>query len=423
MSTVRKEIKLTSPEGNEYFALWKGDERSGEKKLGLFDPPNVRGTIVQDLDTKSIQYPLTIYFQGLNHHEEADAFFKSCHNEKGQWTVVHPVRGTLKLQLVSYKENIQPTESANFTQFDLTMFEPANIETIVSTQESITQTLVAALNTIQDGVDQLKQLRSDLYAAIQSGINTINQMSGLATNAFAEISSRDSVVNDAWLSIKSEVNSLRDKYQSDAKDAENLADLGQAIVDMITIPLESNDDFTTRFSTYSDYADEIINISPTSNTTEDYNRVIFQELGITAILIAICRIIVSSNYTVRSEIIAAMDKLTTIFNDTIQELENTQSLFDDLDIDLQYFSQSACYTSLQNLFALTMQYLLGQFFSLKTEKLFTLKKARAPLEITVTEYGSLGEDDSNYDLFIKSNNLYGKDILLIPSGREVVIYA
>jgi hypothetical protein len=41
----------------------------------------------------------------------------------------------------------------------------------------------------------------------------------------------------------------------------------------------------------------------------------------------------------------------------------------------------------------------------------------------VTEYGSLGDADANYDLFVRSNNLSGNDILLIPAGREVVIYA
>ncbi len=88
-------------------------------------------------------------------------------------------------------------------------------------------------------------------------------------------------------------------------------------------------------------------------------------------------------------------------------------------IDKQFISQSGSYTNVQNTFALTMKYLISQFFNLKTEKRFTLKKERSPLEITVTEYG----DIESYDLFISSNNLTGDEVLLIPAGKEVVVYA
>jgi len=90
-----------------------------------------------------------------------------------------------------------------------------------------------------------------------------------------------------------------------------------------------------------------------------------------------------------------------------------------MDIDKQFISQSVGYSTVQNLYALTMQYLLSQFFNLKTEKRFTLKNKRSPLEITVTEYGTL--DD--YDLFIESNELTGDEILILPAGKEIVIYA
>lgn len=90
-----------------------------------------------------------------------------------------------------------------------------------------------------------------------------------------------------------------------------------------------------------------------------------------------------------------------------------------MDIDKQFISQSVGYSTVQNLYALTMQYLLSQFFNLKIEKRFTLKNKRSPLEITVTEYGTL--DD--YDLFIESNQLSGDEILILPAGKEIVIYA
>jgi hypothetical protein len=94
-----------------------------------------------------------------------------------------------------------------------------------------------------------------------------------------------------------------------------------------------------------------------------------------------------------------------------------------MDINKQYIANSQNYTSIQKTFSLTMQYLISQFFNLKSEKRFTLKNPRSPLEITVTEYGSLGENEENYQLFIDSNQLSGKEILILPAGKEIVIYA
>jgi hypothetical protein len=88
------------------------------------------------------------------------------------------------------------------------------------------------------------------------------------------------------------------------------------------------------------------------------------------------------------------------------------------DIDRQYFANSLNYTAVQNTFSLTIRYLLSQFYNTSSEKRFTLKKDRSPLEITCTEYG----DIEKYDLFIESNQLSGDEVLLLKAGREVVIY-
>lgn len=90
-----------------------------------------------------------------------------------------------------------------------------------------------------------------------------------------------------------------------------------------------------------------------------------------------------------------------------------------MNIDKQYFANSQNYTSVVNVYTLTMQYLISQFFNLATEKRFTIKNKRSPLEVTVTEYGSA----DFYDLFIESNELTADEILILNPGREVVIYA
>jgi len=91
-------------------------------------------------------------------------------------------------------------------------------------------------------------------------------------------------------------------------------------------------------------------------------------------------------------------------------------------IDTQYFSQSASFSDSLGLIAQAAQFLLLKSFDLAVEKRFNLKTDEAPIFTTIKEYGTLGEGDANFDFFIETNNLKGNDILLMKSGREVVVY-
>jgi len=427
-SSTRDQIMFISPTNKFFTAKWKNNERSFEKKLGKFDPPKFSGTIIQDMGVTSDVYPLTVYFDGLTNQKDASDFYDALKKEKGQWEVVHPTKGSLVLQLVSVKEMIDPVGDGNFTMVDTQWLEPANVERIITPDELIIETLLSVFNAISDGITQLKQLRSDLYAAIQSGVNAINAIKNLTSSVTSTLSETDAITNDAINSVKNALGNSITKYQADPTGIDtvtgddNITIMANALVDLISLPLNASTDFSTRFSVYSTLATSIGNLAPETTTKNDYNAVLMQEMAAVALLISISRIIVTSSFSTRAQIVSAMDNTTTIFNTVINNFEAVQSLFVSVDIDLQYFSQSTAYTSIQKMFSLTMQYLLSQFLNLKSENRFTLKKARSPLEIAVTEYGSLGDNDSNYDLFLTSNDLHGNDMLLLPAGREVVAY-
>ena len=93
---LKEDIKLTSPENNIFYGLWRKNDRSFEKKLGIFSIPKFDGDIVQDLGVTSTRYPLTIYFDGMYHHKDADEFQESLKNESGQWAVIRRRRGGVR---------------------------------------------------------------------------------------------------------------------------------------------------------------------------------------------------------------------------------------------------------------------------------------------------------------------------------------
>ena len=417
---LREEIKLTSPQGAVFFALWRSGERSAEKKLGVFEIPKFKGSIVQDLDVKSTVYPLTFYFDGPNHNRTAEEFFTAYTEQRGQWEIVHPIKGPIIVQPVSCVEKMQPVENGSYTEFETSWMVPANLTRVISLDELATSIFVNIASVIEDALTLLAQLRADLYSAIQSAINTFNTVIGLVDTIVGELTATAALVQDAYQQARASLVNALATFGVGNSDS---SDVGTAAAELILVPTDGNQDFSGRFAAYENLLESITNLAPSTTTPEDYNAVVSQEFNATIALTAIAQVVATSEYSSRSDVVSAMDNITTIFNDTMESLDAAQDNFSALSVDQQYYSGIKQYTALVNLFALAMQYLTIQFYNLRAEKRFVIKTPRSPLEITITEYGSLGDNDANYELFIKSNQLSGDEILLIQPGHEVIVYA
>lgn len=419
MNELKDEIVFKSPNGNNFYALWRQNELNFEKKLGIFEIPKFNGSIVQDMGTKSIRYPITAYFDGMSHNRDAKEFTEALSTEYGQWEVVHPVKGPLILQLISCREIMNPVENGNYTGFEMEWIKPANLTRLISLEELAAAIVSAVLVLAEDLTTQLKQLRADAYATIQAAINTFNSIAGFMDSVIAEIAATVALAEEAYNSARAAFDNAIENFEIGNTDP---TDIANAMIDMATAPLQATTDFTTVYTNYSNLTDDILTLEPENTSEEDYNIAQTQEFGVSVSLLAIGQSIISSEFASRTEVICAMENLQTILENSVNAMDLIQDAFSSERIDFQYFSQSQSYTSLLNLYTLLMRYLISQFYNLKSEKIFTLKNRRSPLEIAVTEYGELGEDDFYYNLFLTSNNLSGKDILLLPAGREVLVY-
>jgi hypothetical protein len=104
-------------------------------------------------------------------------------------------------------------------------------------------------------------------------------------------------------------------------------------------------------------------------------------------------------------------------------MEESQEVFDEASFADQHFSQEQSYYDSLMETAQAMEYLMASSFDLKKERIITLQKGTTPIEIATIEYGGLGPNDENLDLFLESNDLHGEDILFLMAGRTVKIYA
>ena len=413
---LRPTITLTSPEGNIFEAKWRGNSRSKDKKLGLFEFPKVKGTKVQDLDIGSARYPLTFFFDGENNDQESDRFFKAC-DERGVWNVIHPVKGSLDLQLISVKESIEPVESGNVTQFDTEWIEPLKDSVVPSLfqQRSIIDSQIDEINSTAS--DQIESnVLQETAAETSSFEATVNAVVAAVEKFLAPVYELQAEINSQVLSIKRGINSL---LSAPVLDIVSIAGQVQALVQLPALAIA---DVNSRVEAYEGFIAAALDFSPDTAESKDRNIVAVQELALTSGLASISFVSSTGELTSRLQAIELINLNTGLFKDITDALDATQELFKDEIIDDQYFSQSESYSDALLMVSQTIAYLLRSAFDLSIEKRFILEKMRAPIEITISEYGDLGEDDLNFQLFIESNSLKGNEILILPEGREVLVY-
>ncbi len=410
-------LTLISPQGNIFEPLWSGNARSMEKKLGIFEFPKIKGLRIQDLDVGGVSYPLTFFFEGLDHDQEANKFFKAC-KERGLWEVNHPVRGSLSLQLVSVSEEIQPVISGNITQFNTEWLEPQEIDIVGPFPQVAAQIQAQTVFVNNSAANQLNNnILQDTAGFVKRIQTETNKLTQKITDGLKTLSGPVAEINSSIIAIQRSIQGVITQSVVD------ILALGGQIQQLIQLPSLVSTDIQVRLTTYGAMIADIFTLFPSDDDQESKNTISLHEVALSASIVAVAQIVSTGTLETRSQAVETMETVSQLFSDITDALDNVQDLFQAKTIDQQYFSQSDSFADSALITALGLQYLQQALFDLAIERRFILKSPRSPIEITITEYGNLGENDANFDLFIKSNQLQGNDILLLPAGREVVVYA
>lgn len=413
---IRGTIELTSPGGQTFTALWGGNSRSREKKLGIYNYPKVDGAVVQDLGINSTTYPLTIFFDGDDNDIEANRFFNAL-AERGVWDVVHPLFGALILQPVSFTPIDNPVESGNVTEIGTEWIEPIPTDTILSTVQIAAQIEATKNESNAKGSEQLvakveldtAEQTTTFKAAVTDGKTAIERFLG----PIAELTSE---VDSAFKAISRSIDDTLDQVTIPVDV------IAGQLQQMIQVVDSATTDFGAKLTAFRNLSNDVLLLLPTIASSANINNVAVIELIETATIAVTGIATAGAELDTRSEAITAIDTIGDQFTTITDGLDDIQSLYSDRDIDLQYFSQSLSFPDSSRLTFQAIALLLRRSFDLAIEKRFILDRPRAPIEITVTEYGELGDNDTNFDLFIGSNNLTGDEIRILPAGRQVVVY-
>jgi prophage DNA circulation protein len=412
---LRPEIKFISPSGLEFRCLWRGNDISAEKRLGRHAYPNVDREIVQDMGMNSREIPLTVYFDGADHDKEARAFEKALY-EPEAWQVTHPVYGLLRLQLVSYKLAVEPVESANVTVVETEWIEPAGDEEIdaVADPSAAVEASIEAVNkasfldmtkgVIQKNVSQAKAVAS----AVKKGINAVK---GVIYKADAGINAVqrtiNNLTNEAYLDIAAISGGVISLIQAPAL---MYGSISNKIAMFQNLGNKIKTDFTAALDLYRDGMSE-------------NNTAAIAQLFLNTVTTAMAQAIISEPAETRREALSVLNEYQQFTTEAQAALDRAMAMTANNRIENQFVARANSGEAIATLNAAVARYVMGSMFSLKIERRMVLDKPRTPLEIAITEYKATGENaDYYYDFFCRTNHLHGRELLLLPTGREVVIY-
>jgi prophage DNA circulation protein len=417
---------MTSPSGLEFSPKFVGSPRSVSKKVGIFSYPGVMGDVVQDLDTNSVIYPLTFFFDGQNHDLESDRLFQAC-KERGRWEIIHPVHGFKELQLLTVEEDVQPIESGNVTQFTsewIESIDPATLQTtaelrgLVGQQADITN-ITAADQFVRASRSASAADQFSVTRALENATTTINQALTPLAEQNAEIAANQLAITRG---IQDLLAAAVFKPLAIAAQMQNL----------VQNPLRAVTDIGNRLSTYAALAQSLLGIDTEGTSGGARNRAAVKELTLTSVVTANALIATSGparpesatdgDLRTRAQAVEFANTLADTLSTMINSLDEAQEGFATQSIEDQYFSQGQTYPETLRITALATNYLLTAAFDLAVEKRFTLDIPKHPVRVTVEQYGTLGDNDANLIRLINANKLKGIEIVLLPAGKELVVY-
>jgi prophage DNA circulation protein len=411
---------LTSPGGIEFTAFWIGDSRAMEKKLGISSFPGIPGFNIQDLDISGYRYPIPIIFEGQDNDIEANNFMAAL-GDKGPWSIVHPEKGLLSLQPVSFTENIDFINNSNITRID-TVWLQIDSQDLgdfgPQLQTQAGQLIDESNEVIIENLDNNTDL--SLEAEKQNFINRVNEFVKLIDDKLKDLTRSVETINTRIMAIKSGIQAVLSETVLD------LVALGGQINTLIQLPLEANTDFLERLGLYesliTDSLNSIVISLEKSGVITSKNDSVLMETIVVSSFIGLSDIISESDVKSRTQAVEAVDRYFLKLDEIINGLDNNQELFLNTTIEEQYISLLESFTSIFQLSSKSIETLLQNFFNLAIEKRIAITRPTTPIEIVINEYSGLGDNDENLDEFIAINSLKSNDILLLKSGTSVSVY-
>jgi len=415
---IRPDIKLKSPFGTNFTALWFGDRRSLNRRVMLISYVGINGQVADDYGADGVRYPIDIRFEGPDFETKVDEFFKAC-NEPGKWEVIHPTKGFLGLQLLSVTENIQPVKDANGVNLSLSFVE------YIDPKKMLTAAQLKQLFGVKTNEFNLKQA---------SKISNMSLKKFSDRKTFLDYAESISDKIDKFLKPIASVNKkISQTIQEIQQGIQTLIFAGAikplSLISMIQqtaqMPMLAIRDIKTRLQLVKALARDIMNngdnpIDIISGKTLQIKAVL-DETVLSSMLLNMGTISLTSTLQTKDEAVNLIEETSSLQDDVNEYLDNIQLQLGDEPIEDQYLNLEDVNNDLQYLIDLVSSYLLTSSLDLQVARFITLPEDTTVFSV-VSQYYPEGDFETNLNKFIKDNNIQGDEFFILPAQKTVVIY-
>lgn len=436
---------IETPDYIRHVFKYRDLEKDTDKKISKHRFGDIENSLVQDFGIGEVSYPMTIYFSGENYDEDANKFDESS-GKKGICILEHPIYGVKDVIIEKVKRQDSLATSGGQAIFILTLTETIK-EEIPSPAEMTDFGILSTLNDLYAAVANAYN-NSFIATAIDYANYATQRIEAFVNEFAAAVDKITTTVNQ----ISSGINAAK-RYITDNIDTLLSAplDLADAVQNLIDTPAQAIASVKQRLSIYKEQYLRILNDIPSGADNQDKkNQCAEKQLFLTSLLGVMCKITLYPNtggnaggdagggngndagddtggdqvedtgFQTRSDASATALELVNILYEIQEYLDELQIETENGTIQTSFVVSDEVTRTFKKVVSLTAKNLVRLSFELKQERITTLLRDRNIIDLSYELYGT--SDNSTLDKLIKTNNLSGDDIIIIPTGRAIKYY-
>lgn len=400
-----RQMRYTSPSGQEFVLLFDELERTGGKKAPVTEFPGQDQGAVQDLGEETGSFPVTCYVAGANYDQEADRFWDAL-SETGAAVLQHPRWGNRSVvpSTRSQKERfIADARVAVFTvvfliasaeQFE---YPGAVVETAALTQNRAEAAFISISTTVPEEVTDpglINQMRAWISQTVSTVVGAFATVAGLTDAVRGEINQTASDIINAADSLASAP-----------------AQLMTAMIRLYRLPTRVETSVRAKVTGYTALYDTL---RATATGTSRGGNPTFGALlsgNLFAVAAAKVEATTTGEIPTREQAAEIVDALSTTAEKIRKDTES-------LEATDQIVASWEMIRDAEAAIASAAEGVVSRALNLPGEQSLVLDRDVNPVQLAYELYGDL----NSLDEFIRYNALGGDDLIMLPRGRTVRWY-
>lgn len=415
-----RDARYVSPGGTESRFLFDSVMRSAGKKSSQHEIADSDDSVLQDLGTGTLTYPMDVYFVGDSYDTDADAFFESLQERAtpdNPGVLQHPRWGDIPVMPFSFEQTENFAGSGvGMARITVEFRQTLSLSYPVTdglTEAAINANAEALRDQAAAAADEMNVADANAYSRFRAGMRNVV---GAITGAVGSVTGLVADVQDEVDAVTQDIFAALDVL---AAPGQIIGQVG-ALVFGVADAIMSGPD---RIDAYIDLATEAIEGLVTqyeSLVGKEDRRNAAHSLQSTGALVtaATAVAVMNTQYETRDAVGDAVDALAGVYAAYQDAMDTVYTGLSSESIENQFVPDHNTLDLVYEISAAVSRLAINRAFDLKIQQSVILTAPSDPITLTWELYRDLDQ----LDFFCATNAIAGPEFVEIPAGRKVVAY-